>query len=226
MAGNNFNWKPTSTKGYRDGNFQTAKPIEAPRIEYPLQQKGDKTAIILRQKWIQGIEYMAALDPYSECPYKPGAYLVSESPVQDKGQGVGIWEKAWATVPGEHTEREQFPFSYQYISSVAANAIGLGTLVRSVASQIKYEYFLERDQDAFPPLQKLQMDVIGSVAFKSGTGNLTIAAPTLFFVSSDPLIVAEDSEVGTWMYPIMYRATRYVPGPTLKFLGQTTSLPV
>ncbi len=213
-------------QGLRDGDFDVAKPIEAPRPSYPFEEQGDKTTVMFRQRWRQAIEKIQAQPPYTTHPDKGDAYLIGEGEVDDKGQGIGVWERTYCTLPVTRTEYEKFPFAYQYLASESS----LGTIVRSVTSQLKYEYFLARDRNAFKPLQKLQMDVLRLSAtnyffYKSGLGNLTLAPPTTFFVSSDELIVAEDSDVKTWKYPFMYRVTRYVPGPTLAFLGQSTSLP-
>ena len=218
---------------FRDGAFKVAVPHGAPVPEMPFQKEGDRTTIIIKQKYLQAIESWQALPAYSTHPDFPGFYLINETTPQDQGAGIGLWERWYCPVPIPHYEYEAFPYSFQY----AASSTAFGSITKSVTSKILYEYFLAQDQAAFPILKKCALFVLpttvlnasaqggGITVFESGTGSLGYDTPGAFVVSADAFVVGEDSKTGIWNYPILFRATRYVPGPTTADLGNVWTGP-
>ena len=218
-AGNAGRW-------LRDGVYAQVSFVGAPGIELPFQQWGDRTTAIWKQKCQQAFENWTAQPAYTTHPDRGDLYLIKETPIQIEGPALANWERWYCPVPIPHNEPEAFPYSFQYADSASSFA----SITRSVSSQVLYEYFLAQDEAAFPILKKTAVSVVPTTAInaaaaggitliQTGTGQLNYNRPGAFIVSPDAWIVAEDSKIGTWNDPIMFRATRMVPGPTIADLG-------
>jgi hypothetical protein len=86
------------TYQFLDGRVWENTRVLKPRFEYPL--KSDPSAYIMIETFEILKEEYAPLQPAEQHPTIGNLYWLSDTPLQDVGNGLGRWERTWGTLPG------------------------------------------------------------------------------------------------------------------------------
>ena len=210
---------------YYDGDFTAAAATGQPVPEHPFARNGDPNAAIVSVRYMQDAAYYKPQQLGLPLASDNRLLLIDEKNFKDEGARIITWDRVYATVPSPRDEWASFSYPYQYIDlSGGASNIQLAAEAFTVTSRIRYEYFLVNKMGQYPPYLAPKAIQIGKLITKRGKGDLRLEDGILV-VSNDAEIIAEDSEIGCWNYPIHYRKTRFITGPTLEFWGDNVVLP-
>ena len=230
-------WDPTWHSGssgtgvYPDGDFTIAREHGHHLIEFPFENDGDAVSQIVRQRYWQFAASFSSQALGTPAPNRADLLLIDEENFRDEGGGVISWDRVYATIPQAHDEFEDFPYQAQYMygnsgsagGSGSSNVLRLGEQTFTVASRVRCEFFHVKDLGGWDILLALRVIQFTDTLFlQRGAGNLALVGS--IFVSDDAQIVAEDSKIRMWKYPIMQRRTRYVAGPTAEFWGTAINI--
>jgi hypothetical protein len=209
-----------------DGTFTTAAIHGAARFSCPIE--GDTTTTQFEQ------DYLVAISSYS--PLAVGTahgtntthYLLRESPIEDRGGGIGQFTRTYCKVPVDRSEWESFAYNFigYWIppSQGGIGSIGRDRFTQTVMSRLDYTYAL-----GTPPavIEAQQYTVLGypnlKLDYLQFNSNINDSDPSVedyellsagtdgtnIFVAGTG-IVAEDSRVTRWAGNIYERVTRYV----------------
>ena len=207
---------------YFDGDFQEAKPVGLPLLEYPFQSRGDKTTFIVRQKWWQLAESFKAQPRGTGHKTYPKALLIEESPHRDLGGGVIEWERSHATVPLRREEPEGYVYEYQIILS----DLTIQPLQSPVGSTVIYEYFRVGQEAQFPLSIAPKLIKAGTRLTKIGVGDLRLLKLQrgAFVVSNDATILATSDVHEDWKGDIRCRKRRIIKSPDADFWGDAFNM--
>ena len=209
---------------FRDGDFTPAKRVGLPIPEFPFANEGDGVTAIWRNRYWQQATSFTPQALGSADPTRADLLLIDEENFHDEGGGILSWDRLYAPRPQTRDVFEDYGYSAQYIyEDASGSTLTLAEQVFSVASRVRWEYFHIRDLSDWPVLYATKLIQLTATQYnKRGSGNLSLSGNIL--VSSDAQIVAEDSKIRFWKYPYMYRATRWVPGPTAAFWGSAVDV--
>ena len=207
---------------YPDGDFTVAQPHGHHLIEFPFASEGDAITEIVRQRFWQFAASFASQALGTPVANNPNLLLLDEENFKDEGGGVVSWDRVYGNIPQTRDVWEEYAYGAQYMYATNG-VVKLQEQAFTVPSRVRYEYFHVKDLASWEILLALRIvQLTDSEYTRRGSGDLTLSGA--FWISSDPQIVAEDSKLRWWKYPIMYRATRWIAGPTAAFWGAAITL--
>lgn len=221
---------------YISGNFHTAVAAGPTLFSAPFP--GISSAYLLRQRFMQDIEFWGALPLNTPHPAFTQYYLVEESPLDDSGvAGIVSWNRTYARVPDSYNEPGG-NYAYNFIGFFGVFGINVTTITgrdrftRNVPVKVVKDFFLV-DADTGTP---------GGDIYDDWTNIPTIPALRYYYASNPELdvdaladsppfsvattpsrtqyqdlidadafnVVVEESRLTRWMGNIYMRETMYV----------------
>lgn len=178
---------------FNDGDYKVERQVGAPILKRPFFDKGDSVSFEYVYTYRVDHRYDKPVKSMQKLKTQLGdAYLVEESDRTEIGNGIVEFQRTYASVPQPRVEYGTINFSRQQTINNK-----LIETQETVPAFIHYTFSLKPIKQIDAPRA---VDIDGILFGKAGFGN---------FVPGK-LVLAEDSEVGTYKGKIFYRRAVYI----------------